>query len=1336
MERKNGSSRSIVLICTVSFLVFLGLLQPHPSHGLAQQANVSQKVFPKVGATSQHFFQQSTTHGFNKPPLFSAASQNIPNQNGVSPLHSKKEKKVKEKTYKADEVLVKFKPYTAQSTASAVMSTLHVQPVKHYKMVDVHLAKTPPGRNVAEIIKQLKKNPSVQYAEPNYIWYADAIPNDPDFGLLWGLHNTGQTGGTDDADIDAPEAWEVHTGSSDVIIAVIDTGVDYEHVDLMGNMWINPGEIPGDDTDNDGNGYIDDIHGINSITGSGDPMDDAAEVYHGTHCAGTIAAQGNNGTGITGVTWSSKIMALKFLNENGSGGSDDAIECIEYMVNMKDTYGVNVKVSSNSWGGGGNSAALKDAINLAKESDIIFIAAAGNSSSDNDLLPHYPANYDCLNVVSVAASDHNDQFASFSCYGYNTVDVAAPGVDIWSTKRGDDYQYLGGTSMATPHVAGLCGLISSQFPNMPYLEVKERVLRTVDAKTHFTDFLTSGGRINAYAALTTTAIQGPFIFSLSPGAASYGYELVIEGSQFGENQGAGYVTFSDNLAASVVSWSDHQIACIVPTGCQTGPVTVTIDGGLQSNEKIFNLAASISGRVTDESSGEGIEALSVYVYDNVYKMKSFGRTDSNGNYSITVFPSGKYYVRTANDQGYLNKWYGDVDPNECIYPIVHVEVPDNTPNIDFSLPMGGSISGQLISESGGVGLENVQISIRTSDYSGSKYAFTDSSGNFTVNGLPTGDYLVQTYNTIGYIDEYYNDSLSYNDATIIHLEAPNTISGIDFALADGGTISGHVTDGSSSEPLGGVGVSASYAGGSGVSVFKFGNTDAEGNYTLTGLPAGNYRVATANNTGYIDEYYNDVLDYGSATLVPVNAPNNTPDIDFALTVGGSISGRVTDEVSGDPLDYLSVWAYDSSRRSAGFSFADSNGNYSIGGLPTGNYFVQTNAYGDTHIDEWFQDVSYTSTDDPPVHVDLPYDTPDIDFELALLSEDIYESDNTPGEARLITSSGVPQTHTLYPVWDEDWIKFEADGDTAYLIETFDASPSFISRHLFLYDTDGVTLLAEDPYSGLSWAPKLVYTFTASGTYYVKIKHDECFTLGLYKISVLRECTSNGDCTDGLFCNGIETCRGNWCKVHTSDPCSYCNSYGCVCNEDADMCQGCNLDEDCDGICDPGASDPNCSGSDNCTNTPNGLYLGTCTWSEMISCTTSTECGTDGLCSMGQEDEDEDQWGDACDNCPNHHNPDQEDTFPPEGNGRGDACDCEADFDCNGNVDAGDVGTFLIDLGRFEFNNPCANDNQCYGDFECDGDVDAGDVTKFMEDFGRNQFNDPCPACVLGDWCSY
>ena len=241
-----------------------------------------------------------------------------------------------EPSYEPNEVLVKFKPFTLHAKSQSVLSSMGMQTVKHYKLVDVYLVRTSPGYRVKDAIEKLKKNPYVRYAEPNYLWRAYAtFPNDPDFALQWGLHNTGQTGGTVDADIDAPEAWDVETGESNVVIAVIDTGVDYTHEDLVANIWTNEGEIAGDTIDNDGNGYVDDVHGINAINGSGDPMDDFADVYHGTHCAGIIAAKGNNNTGVSGVCWSAKIMGLKFLDEWGSGWTSDAIECIEYMVNMK-----------------------------------------------------------------------------------------------------------------------------------------------------------------------------------------------------------------------------------------------------------------------------------------------------------------------------------------------------------------------------------------------------------------------------------------------------------------------------------------------------------------------------------------------------------------------------------------------------------------------------------------------------------------------------------------------------------------------------------------------------------------------------------------------------------------------------------------------------------------------------------------------------------------------------------------------------------------------------------------------------------------------------------------
>lgn len=345
--------------------------------------------------------------------------------------------------YVADEVLVKFKPkvipHKAEERAKAVEDEalkvgVKAKLKKSFPFINVHNMKILDGMPVEKAIERLKRNPNVEYAEPNYIYSINLIPNDPLFNQLWGLNNTGQTGGTPDADIDVPEAWDVQYGSDIVVVGVIDTGVDYNHEDLSENMWVNPNEIF-DGIDNDGNGYIDDIYGINAITGSGNPMDDNG---HGTHVAGTIGAVRNNGKGITGVSNNLKIMALKFLNSSGSGTSSDAIECMQYVVNMK-SRGINIKVTNNSWGGGGFSQALYDAIKALRDNGILFTAAAGNSSSDNDSKPFYPASYDLQNIISVAATDHNDNLASFSNYGVTSVDVAAPGVNILSTLPGGSY---------------------------------------------------------------------------------------------------------------------------------------------------------------------------------------------------------------------------------------------------------------------------------------------------------------------------------------------------------------------------------------------------------------------------------------------------------------------------------------------------------------------------------------------------------------------------------------------------------------------------------------------------------------------------------------------------------------------------------------------------------------------------------------------------------------------------------------------------------------------------------------------------------------------------------
>src|SRR5262249_25048039 len=260
----------------------------------------------------------------------------------------------------------------------------------------------------------------------DYIVSAQVIPNDPSFSSQWGLNNTGQTGGGADADIDAPEARDVATRRGNNLVAIIDTGMDLTHPDLRHNLSNKPGEIAGDGIDNDHNGFIDDVHGWNFVSNNNNPNDDNG---HGSHVAGIIGAEGNNGIGVTGVNWHVKIMPVKFLDANGSGSLSNAVLALNYAVNN------GAKISNNRWGGGGYSQPMFDPTNTPRAPGHIFVAAAGNASSNNDTTANYPSNYNLDNVVAVASTTSTDGLSSFSNYGANTVELGAPGSSIYSTYK-------------------------------------------------------------------------------------------------------------------------------------------------------------------------------------------------------------------------------------------------------------------------------------------------------------------------------------------------------------------------------------------------------------------------------------------------------------------------------------------------------------------------------------------------------------------------------------------------------------------------------------------------------------------------------------------------------------------------------------------------------------------------------------------------------------------------------------------------------------------------------------------------------------------------------------
>ncbi len=369
--------------------------------------------------------------------------------------------------------------------------------------VEVFRLTLPAGVVVEDAAATYGASRFVQHAEPNYLWFPEEVPNDPWFDWQWGYHNTGSlfhpSGafnelGLPGADIDAVRAWDVRTDASDVLVAVIDSGIMVTHPDLKANIWVNPGEIAGNGIDDDGNGFIDDINGWDFANDDASVYDDPDADMHGTHVAGTIGAVGNNSASGTGVAWTARIMSAKFIHGR-SGSTMNALKAVDYVAQM------GAKVCNCSWGGGGYSGLLEQAM---ANSGILFVTSAGNEGLDNDLYPHYPSSYDLPNVISVAASDWNDNLVNFSCFGAESVDIAAPGYWVLSiTPTGG--AWMAGTSMATPHVTGAAALVAAEHPAIPLygdgLTIKDIILRSADRNPAFTGKMTTGGRLNLANAI-------------------------------------------------------------------------------------------------------------------------------------------------------------------------------------------------------------------------------------------------------------------------------------------------------------------------------------------------------------------------------------------------------------------------------------------------------------------------------------------------------------------------------------------------------------------------------------------------------------------------------------------------------------------------------------------------------------------------------------------------------------------------------------------------------------------------------------------------------------------
>ena len=470
------------------------------------------------------------------------------------------------------------------------------------------------GIDSSDIVEWARNNQDRFLVEPDLPIQVEATSNDPSLWRLYGLNNYGQSGGTTDADIDAPEAWDITTGSRDVVIGVIDSGVDVTHPDLAANIWVNPGETPDNGIDDDGNGFIDDVNGWDFYDDDNTPNDGNG---HGTHVAGTIGAVGNNNLGITGVNWEVSILPLRFLGNNGSGWTSDAVAAVNYATMLKRDFGINVVATNNSWGGGGYSRTLDRAIEAANDQGIMFVAAAGNEGNNNDTNPRYPTNYDAPNVISVAALNRNDNLAGFSNYGATTVDVGAPGVSIYSTLPGNSYGSFSGTSMAAPHVTGVVGLLNAAKPGISVTEVSSAILGTVDTLQSLDGKTVSGGRVNAAAALTSILGQAPSIDPLD--------DLILSSGQTQSITVAAYdLDGAIDLAVAVTGLTEND-----------SPANITLDGSTLTITTIPGVSGTLEVTViaTDLDQNSAFESFTVEVLETI---------ESNGS-----------VILNRNEAGYL-----------------------------------------------------------------------------------------------------------------------------------------------------------------------------------------------------------------------------------------------------------------------------------------------------------------------------------------------------------------------------------------------------------------------------------------------------------------------------------------------------------------------------------------------------------------------------------------------------------------------------------------------------------------------------------------------------------
>jgi PKD repeat protein len=576
--------------------------------------------------------------------------------------------------------------------AASVLSQFHAgngsQVLRTFtQMEGIQVLRLAPGASVPEMITNYLQSGLVEFAEPDFRLHLAAEPNDPRYadGSLWHLHNTGQSGGVVDADIDGREGWDTMRYATNIIVAIVDTGVRYTHEDLAANMWVNPGEIAGNGIDDDGNGYIDDVHGINAAANDGNPIDLHG---HGTQVAGLAGAVGNNGKGGTGVAWSVQLMALRFFDDAGTGYTSDAAECIDY-ARLRGAHIINASFGSPS-----SSSTMSSAISSARNAGIILVAAAANDSSDNDSKPVYPASYTHDNIVAVAATTRTDALASYSNYGATSVDLGAPGSDLYTTARSSDTAYTkgSGTSFAAPVTAGAFALMKARYPHETYRQLIDRVYAAVDPQPSLAGKTVTGGRLNLANALgpalladfTASRFSGELPLTVDFTDLSFG-AITSWTWDFGDgnSSAAQHPSHTFNQAGRFT------VRLTVANGAgQTSASTATINvvANYQIQAATFNWIDPL-GMTALSLTDNGVSAAQALPFTFNYYGQDYAAIYVSANGMVGFVPDGLSahnnveLPNAALPNAMLCPWWDDLDPGGG--GSVHVGVTGSSPNRRF-----------------------------------------------------------------------------------------------------------------------------------------------------------------------------------------------------------------------------------------------------------------------------------------------------------------------------------------------------------------------------------------------------------------------------------------------------------------------------------------------------------------------------------------------------------------------------------------------------------------------------------------------------------------------------